>query len=176
MGIIKFLTALTIVAFMFDGCLNRDPAFYVADDSRIIAISGSSPLVFQYMHFNGTRSQEERSKSFDIDNINIDEFRMSERVYAGQCDNKYFLVNRDNGNHEIYETADEMAAQLEDEFGLKLNDLKPLPWYSQPKANMLYPYNYIYYMLAIFTIVLSHSIRWYKKKKPLPNKPNAADA
>ena len=69
-----------------------------------------------------------------------------------------------------------METRLEDEFGLKLNDLEPLPWYSRYKANVFYPYNYIYYILAVFTIVLSHSIRWYKKKNPIPNKSNPADA
>jgi hypothetical protein len=176
MEVIKWLTALTIVAFVFDGCVHKDPGYYVDEDSEIAATSPSSPLWFQYTHPPNKRMGDEEShRFFAIVDIDLDEFRMGEQAYAGQCDNKYFLVNRETGSYEIYETSDEMETKLRDEFDLKLDDLKPLPWYSRYKDNQFYPYNYIYYMLAAFIIALSHSIHWYRKKNRLPsNKANPA--
>lgn len=137
---LKLLAVYVLPVFLFDGCLNRDPAFYLDDKSRLIAPWQTAPLTLNY------RNGEVDGNRFQLRDVT--EFLMAGSVFTGKTVDDYFIVRSSDGLKRVFHSVAERDAALKSEFALEISKMESVPWYAGMKANHLYPYNLIYYAVA----------------------------
>lgn len=149
---LKLMAVFVLPAWMFDGCANRDPCFYLDDKSHLIAPWSTAPLTFDYRDRTNPKSER-----YQLDDIS--EFMMTDSIFTGKTAERYFIVNRSSGEKSFYSSVGERDAALERDFGTAVDDLREKPWYSGVRANVFYPYNLAYYFAAIVLIAVTGFIR-----------------
>ena len=142
----KYLMFLVFPIWLLDGCLNRDPLFYVDKKYRLIGVAWGQPLQLQIKPVQVEVTQP------SIDDVK--DFRMTDRVLTGKCMNGHFIVNRTSDDRSFYATPEERDSVLKSRFGISQGDLKPLPATAEMRGNFFFPYNLIFYFTTIALISL----------------------
>lgn len=140
--ILKLWAVYVLPVFLFDGCLNRDPSFYLDDKTRLIAPWQTAPLTLSYRN-----DAVPSGNSFQLRDIT--EFSMAGAVFTGKAGNDYFIVRSSDGLKWIFSNLAERDLALKSEFALEVSEMESVPWYAGMRANSLYPYNLIYYAVAM---------------------------
>ncbi|MCB1098586.1 MAG: hypothetical protein KDN22_23640 [Verrucomicrobiae bacterium] len=139
--LLKLLGIFVLPVWLLDGCLHRDPLYYLDEKSQLIAPWPSAPLSFDFHDRAGARSGY-----YQIHDVT--EFLMNGSVFTGKTGEEYFVVRRSDGNRTLFATAADRDATLAASYSTKVADLKGIPWHSALRANFFYPYNLIYYLGA----------------------------
>lgn len=151
--ILKLLAVFVLPVFLFDGCLNRDPAFCLDDKTRLIAPWQTAPLTLSYR--SGDSISESRFQLHEIS-----EFMMTGAVFTGKTGGDYFIVRSSDGLKRIFANVAERDRALKSEFALELSELHSVPWHAGMRANYFFPYNLIYYaMTTVLCVVYWFSTR-----------------
>src|SRR5262245_41195148 len=135
---LKLLAAFILPLWLFEGCVDRDPTFYLDSKSELAAIAATEPLYFQYRD-----RARPYSESYQLNNIT--DFLMDESVFTGMTGNQYFIVRRANGDKMLFDTKAERDFALAQHYSTNISKLHEKPWYSGVQATVFFPYNLIYY-------------------------------
>lgn len=138
---LKLLAVYVLPVFLFDGCFNRDPAFYLDDRTELIAPWQNAPLTLSYRSDAGPSGD-----SFQLRDVT--EFLMVGSVFTGKTGEDYFMVRSSDGVKQIFSSIAKRDHVLKSQFALEVSELRPEPWYAGMRANHFYPYNLIYYVVA----------------------------
>jgi len=154
---VKFFKQMAFFVFFplcfFDAMLNRDPSYYLDGASRLIASNQIDPITFEFG--DRTNPESERYQLHDITN-----FLMNDSVFTGKTGDRFFIVQRPSGVKEFFVTQEERDASLERNFSTTIDDLHKKPWYSGIRANVLFPYNLIYYSGMTVMLSIVAALRW----------------
>ena len=158
----RFLLLLAIFVlpvWLFDGCANRDPNYYLDESSRLIAPWSTAPLTLEIQVRSGSGSER-------VQLPDISEFRMAEPVFTGKTGEDFFLVSRPEGEVVRFATEENRDAALRRDFAITPEALHPKPWYSGIRANLFFPYHLIYYACATGMIAFLCFSRHRKRPNP----------
>ena len=149
----RLLIIFVLPVWMFDGCVNRDPNYYLDEKSSLGAGSSRSPLTFEF------RDRDDPStEPFQLHDVR--DFLMGDSVFTGRSEGNYFfIVQRADGKNNFFATEAGRDAALVRDFSTSINNLRPKPWYSGIRANALFPFNLMYYLGATVFIVVVCSYR-----------------
>lgn len=135
---LKLFALLVLPVWMLDGCLHRDPLFYLDEKSQLIAPWSSAPLSFSYR-------DRERPNSEWYQLHEVTSFLIGDSVFTGKTGNQFFIVRRADGHYDLYSTEAERDGALSRTYSTTISKTKPLPWWSRHRANLFFPYNLLYY-------------------------------
>ncbi|WP_038167142.1 hypothetical protein [Verrucomicrobium sp. BvORR106] len=138
---LKLLAVYVLPVFLFDGCFNRDPAFYLDDKTELIAPWQSAPLTLSYRNDSAASGN-----SFQLRDVT--EFLMAGSVFTGKTGEDYFIVRSSDGVKLVFSSIAKRDHALKSQFALEVSQMHPEPWYAGMRANHFYPYNLIYYAMA----------------------------
>lgn len=139
----------------------RDPSYYLDDTSQLIAPWSSAPLTFDFRD-----RANPNSENYQLHDVT--DFLMSDSLFTGRTDGRFFIVRRPGGEKAFFVTQAERDAALKRDFSMSVSELREMPWYSGIRANVFFPYNLIYY--ATLTGFITFVCVPPRKKQPTPNK------
>ena len=88
-----------VCPFLLDHMLNRDPNVYVDQSYRLSASGLDAPMALRY------RGPYEMPRKGPPEQIwDVTDFRMSDRVFAGNSERGFFIVDRSNDAQLFFET------------------------------------------------------------------------
>ena len=138
---LKLMAIFVLPVWLFDGCANRDPSYYLDETSSLIAPWSTAPLTFDYR--DRTNPDAERYQLHDVT-----EFLISDALFTGRTEGQFFIVRRPSGSKELFATQAERDSALKQDFSTSVSELRGKPWYSGIQANVFYPWNLFYYIAA----------------------------
>ena len=153
------LVALLLPVVIVDRCLTGgDPVYYLAPGYCLAAIAPGHPLTLVYT----PRADDPDGWKARFQIHDVQDFRMSDRVFVGQCcggyslslneehpaanHGQFFLVDRQSNGVGRFGSAAERDDGLRKRYGIRASDLREMPWYAGLRASPLFPFNWLYYM------------------------------
>ena len=157
---LKLLAVLVLPVWLLDGCINRDPLYYLDSKSQLGASWPGGPLYFDY---RDRTSLQNYAQGYQLDNIT--EFLMDDSVFTGMTGNQYFIIRRADGYKVLFDTKAERDAVLAKDYSVNISNLHEKPWYSEIQAGAFFPYDLLYYGSVTILSALYCWIRHHRTLK-----------
>jgi hypothetical protein len=158
---LKQMAIFVLPVWLFDGCANRDPGYYLDDTSSLGAPWSTAPLTFEF------RDRENPDSDW-YQLHDVTDFLMNDSLFTGRTAEEYFIVHRPEGDKYFFRTQGERDAALKRDFSTSVGELRQKPWYSGIRANVFFPWNLLYYVVV--TGIIAFVCVLGRRTQPTPNK------
>ena len=157
----KLLAVFLLPPFLLDSCINRDPLYYLDENSKLLAPWPGAPLSFQY-----STKEEGSGNWYQLGNV--EDFLMNDSLFIGKCNSGYFIVQRAGGQQSLFDKLEDRDRVLEIDYKTNVADLAPKPWNSRIVAILFFPINLIYYLFAVAIITTVSFPLWKTSRGKAP--------
>ena len=151
----KLWMAFVFPLWMFDGCANRDPEFWIGKNYQLGAIAPGQPLELSY-HVPG-QFTEKGPKGFQVDDLR--DFQIADIAFRGRGklpgasifvtpEYRFFVVDRRANTLHWQDSLADQSSWIVQNLNLEESDFRRLNWWDAQPVNPLFPWNLFYYSIA----------------------------